>query len=55
MTFIEACRAINYVNNSFPINLSILLEGEEETSSPSLIPFLKKNTSELKCKICFSM
>ena len=50
MTFIEACRAINYVNNSFPINLSILLEGEEETSSPSLVPFLKKNTSELKCK-----
>ena len=33
MTFIEACRAIKYVNNSLPINISILLEGEEETSS----------------------
>ncbi len=50
MTFIEACRAIKYVNNSFPIDLSILLEGEEETSSPSLVPFLKKNSFELKCK-----
>ncbi len=50
MTFIEACRAIKYVNNTFPINISILLEGEEETSSPSLVPFLKKNADELKCK-----
>ena len=53
MTFIEACRAIKYVNNSLPINISILLEGEEETSSPSLVPFLKKNIDELKCNYAF--
>ena len=53
MTFIEACIAIKYVNNSLPINISILLEGEEETSSPSLVPFLKKNIDELKCNYAF--
>lgn len=48
MTFIEACRAYKAVNNSLPLKISILFEGEEESGSPSLIPFLKENKNELK-------
>ena len=48
MTFVEACRAIQTVERKLPCKISILFEGEEETSSPSLIPFLKKHAEELK-------
>ncbi len=42
MTFVEACRAWKAVNGSLPGKLTIFLEGEEESGSPSLIPFLKR-------------
>jgi len=48
MTFIEACRAFKTVTGALPANISILLEGEEESGSPSLIPFLKENAEELR-------
>ncbi len=48
MTFIEACRAWKSVTGKLPANISILFEGEEESGSPSLIPFLKANAAELK-------
>ncbi len=48
MTFIEACRAFKAVNGALPCAITILLEGEEESGSPSLIPFLKDNTNELR-------
>ena len=48
MTFVEACRAIKTVEGKLPCKISILFEGEEETSSPSLIPFLKDHAEELK-------
>jgi len=48
MTFIEACRAFKAVTGALPANITILLEGEEESGSPSLIPFLKKNADELR-------
>ena len=48
MTFIEACRAFKAVNGTLPCAITILLEGEEESSSPSLIPFLKENADELR-------
>ncbi|MBL1438003.1 MAG: M20/M25/M40 family metallo-hydrolase [Rhodobacteraceae bacterium] len=48
MTFIEACRAFKAVNGALPCAITILLEGEEESGSPSLIPFLKANANELK-------
>ncbi|MEL6583128.1 MAG: M20/M25/M40 family metallo-hydrolase [Pseudomonadota bacterium] len=41
MTFIEACRAWKAVHGTLPGNLTIFLEGEEESGSPSLIPFLR--------------
>jgi acetylornithine deacetylase/succinyl-diaminopimelate desuccinylase-like protein len=51
MTFIEACRAWKAVNGTLPGKLTIFLEGEEESGSPSLIPFLKANREELGCDL----
>lgn len=41
MTFVEACRAYKAVNGSLPVKVTLLFEGEEESGSPSLKPFLK--------------
>jgi len=51
MTFVEACRAYKEVTGELPGNISILFEGEEESGSPSLIPFLQANADELKAEI----
>jgi len=48
MTFVEACRAYKAVHGKLPCEVTILFEGEEESGSPSLIPFLKANAKELK-------
>ena len=47
MTFVEACRAWITVHGSLPINVSFFFEGEEESGSPSLIPFMRENKDEL--------
>jgi acetylornithine deacetylase/succinyl-diaminopimelate desuccinylase-like protein len=47
MTFVEACRAWIAVHGSLPINVSFFFEGEEESGSPSLIPFMRENKDEL--------
>ncbi len=51
MTFIEACRAWKAVHGTLPGKLTIFLEGEEESGSPSLIPFLQANAAELKADV----
>ncbi len=51
MTFIEACRAWKAVHGTLPGRLTIFLEGEEESGSPSLIPFMKENAKELTAEI----
>lgn len=51
MTFIEACRAWKAVHGTLPGKLTIFLEGEEESGSPSLIPFMRDNAAELKADI----
>ncbi len=51
MTFVEACRAWKNVTGSVPRNLKFLFEGEEESGSPSLIPFLENNADELRADI----
>ncbi|NBZ89083.1 M20/M25/M40 family metallo-hydrolase [Stagnihabitans tardus] len=51
MTFVEACRAWKAVHGSLPGKLTIFFEGEEESGSPSLIPFLKANAAELKADV----
>lgn len=48
MTFVEACRAYRAAGVPLPCRLTILFEGEEESGSPSLKPFLKANAEELK-------
>ena len=47
MTFVEACRAWKTVHGTLPGRLTIFLEGEEESGSPSLIPFMQDNAAEL--------
>ncbi|MCT8160293.1 dipeptidase [Pseudoruegeria sp. SHC-113] len=51
MTFVEACRAWNAVHGSLPAGLTLFFEGEEESGSPSLIPFMEENAAELKSEI----
>ena len=51
MTFIEACRAFIETDGKLPLPVTIMLEGEEETGSPSLKPFLDANKKELKADV----
>ncbi|MEO0327141.1 MAG: M20/M25/M40 family metallo-hydrolase [Pseudomonadota bacterium] len=48
MTFVEACRAWKVESGSLPCKVTIFFEGEEESGSPSLVPFLKEFAEELK-------
>jgi acetylornithine deacetylase/succinyl-diaminopimelate desuccinylase-like protein len=48
MTFVEACRAWKAVHGGLPCRITLLFEGEEESGSPSLKPFLEANAGELK-------
>jgi acetylornithine deacetylase/succinyl-diaminopimelate desuccinylase-like protein len=52
MTFIEAFRAWHAVHGTMPARITVLLEGEEETGSPNLVPFLEANREELGADIC---
>ena len=47
MTFIEACRAWKSVHGDFPCRITFFFEGEEESGSPSLVPFMKDHKEEL--------
>ncbi len=51
MTFVEACRAWKAVHGTLPGNVSIFFEGEEESGSPSLVPFMKDNALELTADV----
>lgn len=51
LTFVEACRAWKAVTGGLPIQVSVLFEGEEEISSPSLPPFLDTTGAELKADV----
>ena len=51
MTFVEACRAYIAETGSLPCRVTIFLEGEEESGSPSLLPFLDENRDELSADI----
>ena len=46
MTFIEACRAWKAVTGSLPLDVTILIEGEEEIGSKNFVPFLEANKAE---------
>ena len=51
MTFVEACRAWKAVHGRLPARLTFFFEGEEESGSPSLVPFLKENADELRADL----
>lgn len=51
MTFVEACRAYKAAHGELPCRVTILFEGEEESGSPSLEPFLAAHADELKADI----
>ncbi|WJS84118.1 dipeptidase [Paracoccus sp. TOH] len=51
MTFVEAFRAWKAVHGELPSDLTLLFEGEEESGSPSLQPFLRENADELRAGI----
>lgn len=52
MTFIEACRSYLAVHGRLPVDVTVLLEGEEESGSPSLPAFLAAHGDELKADLC---
>jgi amidohydrolase len=47
MTFIEACRAWKAVTGKLPLEVTVLIEGEEEVGSKNLVPFLAANRDDL--------
>ncbi len=51
MTFVEAFRAWIAVHGDLPCTITVFLEGEEESGSPSLIPFMHENAAELRCDL----
>jgi acetylornithine deacetylase/succinyl-diaminopimelate desuccinylase-like protein len=48
MTFVEACRAWKTVTGSLPVDMTIIIEGEEEVGSKNFVAFLEKYKDELK-------
>ncbi|MEP2717807.1 M20/M25/M40 family metallo-hydrolase [Pseudophaeobacter sp.] len=48
MTFVEACRAWKAIHGSLPCRITFFFEGEEESGSPSLVPFMEAHAEELK-------
>ncbi len=52
MTFIEAFRAWKAVHGDFPVRIKVMLEGEEESGSPSLEPFLEEHREMLAADTC---
>src|ERR1700755_2687832 len=47
MTFVEACRAWKAVTGSLPLDVTIVIEGEEEIGSKNFVPFLEANRKDL--------
>ncbi|MHC4948326.1 MAG: dipeptidase [Planctomycetota bacterium] len=52
MTFVEAFRAWKAVHGDLPVGVTVMLEGEEESGSPSLDPFLRGHREELAADVC---
>jgi acetylornithine deacetylase/succinyl-diaminopimelate desuccinylase-like protein len=48
MTFIEACRAFKAVSGELPLDITMMIEGEEECGSKNLFSFVRDNAAELK-------
>ncbi|TNC50777.1 M20/M25/M40 family metallo-hydrolase [Rubellimicrobium rubrum] len=51
MTFVEACRAWIAVHHKLPGRITMFFEGEEESGSPSLIPFMEAHKDLLRADL----
>jgi acetylornithine deacetylase/succinyl-diaminopimelate desuccinylase-like protein len=51
MTFVEACRAIKAETGTLPCKITVFFEGEEESGSPSLVPYLKERGDALRADL----
>ncbi len=51
MTFLEACRAWQAVHGQMPCRITFFFEGEEESGSPSLLPYLEAHKDRLKADL----
>ncbi|MCM2504949.1 dipeptidase [Aureimonas altamirensis] len=51
MTFVEACRAYIAETGTLPCRVTLFLEGEEESGSPSLLPFMDAHKAELSADV----
>jgi acetylornithine deacetylase/succinyl-diaminopimelate desuccinylase-like protein len=52
MTFIEAFRAWHVTHGTLPCAVTVMLEGEEESGSKSLEPFVKAYAKQLQADVC---
>jgi acetylornithine deacetylase/succinyl-diaminopimelate desuccinylase-like protein len=52
MTWLEALRAWHEAHDELPVRVTVFLEGEEESGSASLEPFLKAHADELRADVC---
>src|SRR6204780_1541107 len=48
MTFVEACRAFKAVTGALPLDITLMMEGEEECGSKNLFGFVRDHASEFK-------
>ena len=49
---IKALEAYLKTSGAAPVNVKILLEGEEETSSPNLVPWIKEHKDLIQADVC---
>jgi acetylornithine deacetylase/succinyl-diaminopimelate desuccinylase-like protein len=51
LTYLKAIEAIRAVSGELPLNVKVLIEGEEEIGSPHLGPFLRQNREALQTDV----
>ena len=52
MTFVEACRAWKAVTGSLPVDITMVMEGEEEIGSKNFVPFLEAEQGRAEGGFC---
>ena len=51
MTFVEASRAFKAVTGALPLDITMMIEGEEECGSRNLFGFVRDNADELRADV----